>query len=287
VNIAVLGDLHGHFTLAYRILRRWEKEHNEKIDMILQVGDFGTFPPPFRVDRATTRFAKKDPDELSFVNYHCGSDEAGEILGPEASDECRISACMYFIMGNHEDFEFLAYLPGSWDDLVPVDQYGKMLYMRNGSTHRFHIGGYDLKIGCLGGIAKTCRESEDAIPSFYTKEEVKRLRANGAGIDVFLTHDVPYDTLYEKVGSQEILEFISIFQPRFHFCGHCHETGRKLDVPGGTKSFILNEVNFRRSRILNQGCFGMLNLSRDGEAIFDFVNDDWMWEYGQWNYREL
>jgi len=89
------------------------------------------------------------------------------------------------------------------------------------------------------------------------------------------------------VGSQEILEFISIFQPRFHFCGHCHETGRKLDVPGGTKSFILNEVNFRRSRILNQGCFGMLNLSRDGEAIFDFVNDDWMWEYGQWNYREL
>ncbi len=35
-NIAVLGDLHGHMTLAYRLLRRWEVEHNEAIDAILQ-----------------------------------------------------------------------------------------------------------------------------------------------------------------------------------------------------------------------------------------------------------
>ena len=29
INIAVLGDLHGHFALAYRLLVRWQRERGE------------------------------------------------------------------------------------------------------------------------------------------------------------------------------------------------------------------------------------------------------------------
>jgi len=64
--IAVIGDLHGHLTLAYRLLRRWETENNRVIDCILQVGDLGAFPDPSAVDRETRKFAEKDRDELGF-----------------------------------------------------------------------------------------------------------------------------------------------------------------------------------------------------------------------------
>lgn len=35
-NIAVLGDLHGHQTLAYRLLQRWEREHGQRVHLILR-----------------------------------------------------------------------------------------------------------------------------------------------------------------------------------------------------------------------------------------------------------
>jgi predicted phosphodiesterase len=104
--IAILGDLHGHITLAYRLLKRWEIEHSRVFSAIFQVGDFGAYPPPFRADKATMRFYEKDPDELSFVDYHLGSEEADEILGMNALPDRRISADMFFIKGNHEDFDY-------------------------------------------------------------------------------------------------------------------------------------------------------------------------------------
>jgi len=96
--IAVLGDLHGHFTLAYRILSRWQKETGFALSYILQVGDFGAYPPPFKADKATMKFYDKDPDELSFVDYYEGSEEAENILGEEAEEKYKISADMIFIL---------------------------------------------------------------------------------------------------------------------------------------------------------------------------------------------
>jgi hypothetical protein len=90
LHIAVLGDLHGHFTLAYRVLKRWEREHSLTLDLVLQVGDLGAFPPPFRLDKATKRFAEHDSDELGFAVYHAGEAEAEEVLGAEAPETLRV-----------------------------------------------------------------------------------------------------------------------------------------------------------------------------------------------------
>jgi hypothetical protein len=54
LHVAVLGDVHGHLSLAFRVLRRWEQETGVRLDLALQVGDLGAFPPPFRLDKATT-----------------------------------------------------------------------------------------------------------------------------------------------------------------------------------------------------------------------------------------
>jgi hypothetical protein len=110
--LAVAGDVHGHLTLLFRVLRRWQDETGHGLDAILQVGDLGAFPPPFRLDDATRRFAEGDPDELGFADYYAGEADAAEIFGPDAVPARALAAPMWFIKGNHEDFEFLAVPPG-------------------------------------------------------------------------------------------------------------------------------------------------------------------------------
>jgi Icc-related predicted phosphoesterase len=264
LNIAILGDLHGHFTLSYRLLKRWEKENNETIDIILQVGDLGAFPPPFKVDKTAMYFAEKDPDELSFINYYQGSLEADEILGTNGNEERKIIANMYFIKGNHEDFEFLHNLNRDSSEGIPVHYYGKIFFFKNGSMDHIGIGENMLKIGYLGGIAYNNSSGNNPISQLYTKSEVRNLFANGENIDIFLTHDVPFNTLYEDIGSLDILNFIKEFQPQYHFCGHYHKKGQKIDVPGQTKSYLLNEVNFQKSNKVKLKLYWNIKVDNQG-----------------------
>lgn len=149
--IAILGDLHGHITLAYRLLKRWEVEHNKVFSTIFQVGDFGAYPPPFRADKATMRFYEKDRDELSFVDYQQGSDEAAEILGEHALSHRRISADLFFIKGNHEDFEYLDSLPQPGPYPPSVDVYGKIFYLESGTVLPIQDGEHEFRVAALGG----------------------------------------------------------------------------------------------------------------------------------------
>lgn len=283
LNIAILGDVHGHLTLSYRLLKRWEREHDETISAILQVGDLGAYPPPLKLDKATTRFAKKDPDELGFVHYHEGSPEADAILGQDAPDEHRVDADLYFIKGNHDDFDFLAGLDTA-DGPAPVDHYHRIHFVAGGSVNQLRLGDRVLRVGALGGIRPPSPTSDPVSP-FYTKADLRRLRARGSDLDILLTHDSPHGTVYERAGSPEIRDFLLDFEPRFHFCGHYHLEGRKLDVDGPTRSYLLNEVNFHGSARLNRKCFGILRWGDATGPEFDFIDDDWLAEYTRANYR--
>ena len=42
VKFAVFGDVHGKQDLMYKSALNWEKENNDSLDFILQVGDFET-----------------------------------------------------------------------------------------------------------------------------------------------------------------------------------------------------------------------------------------------------
>ncbi len=284
--IAILGDLHGHITLAYRLLKRWEIEHSRVFSAIFQVGDFGAYPPPFRADKATMRFYEKDPDELSFVDYHLGSEEADEILGGNALPDRRISADMFFIKGNHEDFDYLDGLQRSGGNPPSVDAYGRIFYLGNGTVHAIQAGPHEIRVAGLGGVSRNGQGSTDG-SKYYSRAEYRRLCAEGFGIDLFLTHEPPYDTVFADAGSKDILEYIREYKPRLHFCGHYHEDGQELDVPGETRSFILNEVNFRKPSRLNPGCIAILKISDSGEFQVEILDDDWLQEYRRNNFRDL
>jgi hypothetical protein len=293
LDIAVLGDVHGHLTLAYRLLRRWERETGRTLDLILQVGDLGAFPPPFRLDRATKRFAESDPDELGFAGYYEGDPEAGAILGPDGPAEERIAADLVFIRGNHEDFEFLDEVAAGANAPVPVDAYQKILYLPNGGRLTFHRGSHRITIGGLGGISMDGRPGRDPVSEHYTASEVRKLRARGERIDVLVSHEPPEgaaDAIHPRYaggGSRDVLDLIRELRPKYHFAGHYHEPGQALAVPGETQSYELNAVNFVRPHRLNPGCIGILRWAGADESAFTILDEPWLKEFTRSNYRFL
>ena len=53
--ICAVGDVHGHIDAMYRIVDELERELERVVDLVLQVGDFGIWPDPQRLDEATRR----------------------------------------------------------------------------------------------------------------------------------------------------------------------------------------------------------------------------------------
>ena len=281
-RVAVLGDLHGHLTLAYTLLRRWEVEHGESIALILQVGDLGAFPTTDRLDRATLRFARKDPDELEFMDYHEGRGDAAEILDPVSESPRRIDARTCFVKWNHEDFEFLEEAGGSRAP-APVDAFRRIFYMPGGSGHAVGVGRGTLSVETLGGAALEGGPGRDGASPHYTGREARSLAAKRC--DVFLTHDAPYGAVHPGAGSRDVLRPIELMRPRYHFCGHYHEEGRRLDAPDGTESHLLNEVNSHGRSRLNRGCIGMLTWGGGAAGSFELLDEPWMAGYTRESYR--
>ena len=287
VNIAVLGDLHGHITLAYRVLRRWEKEHEETIDLILQVGDLGAYPFPEKADKTTKRFARKDPDELSFQYYYTGFPEGDEILGSGEDGSWNITSNMYFIKGNHDDFEFLDEMSYLSSLPVPVDRYERIFFMRNGMVTYLQAANHRIKTGCLGGQSLHGGPGHEPVSKYYTRAEVDMLHTTSEGLDIFLSHDAPRGALSEDRGSREVIDFIDIYQPRYHFCGHMLMDGQELEVPRKTRSFFLSHVNFKTGKQLNPGCIGILSWTDQDNNDFTFLDEIWMGNFTRSNYHVL
>ena len=58
--LAVFGDIHGRVRLMYELALSWQERTGRRLDGILQVGDFGAFPDPQRLDEATRKHARAD-----------------------------------------------------------------------------------------------------------------------------------------------------------------------------------------------------------------------------------
>jgi predicted phosphodiesterase len=274
-NIAILGDLHGHFTLALSLLKRWELESNEKIDLILQVGDMGIWPfPYYRIDSASLKHAQRDSDELSFEDYYEGRGDAEIFFN--FNSPFSVDASMIFIRGNHEDFDFLNEKAKYSHTLpVPVDYYSKFRYLPDG--HVVSVNG--LRIGGIGGVLNNKNPKAQ-----YKQKDVSKLAAEGQ-VDILLTHEPPYGALDNHKGSPDIESLILRLNPTLHFCGHYHMPGQKLEALGNTEGYILNEVNFRKRNTINPGCIGMLKWRSVDDYNFSFLSDDWLADYTRNNYR--
>jgi len=194
-RIAIIGDTHG------KIDRMIEKA--SAADLIIQVGDFGTFISPERMDKAT----RKHDGLGDLFDYYEGRK--------------RFPFPVYFVKGNHEDFEILEEIKRG---VIP-----NLHYMENGNVYT--VGG--LMVGALGGNYSPARHWLDREHhrlrgrkrKHFNHQDVSALR--NLKLDVIIAHDAPQgiglSSRYGgEPGSLEITELIEETQPEYYFFGHYH-----------------------------------------------------------------
>ena len=143
----IFGDLHGRILPAFRLALAWQREHGERVDGLLQVGDLGYFPDATRLDKATKRHAERDPLELGAEDIASPLRLADVIFSDPDTPQA-----LWFTAGNHEDHEALK----SWEhgagasaDDFPVDAYLRVRCLRDGHSATLPGG---LRVGALWGI---------------------------------------------------------------------------------------------------------------------------------------
>jgi hypothetical protein len=268
----VFGDLHGRVLPAFALARAWQREHDEPLAGLLQVGDLGYFPLSDRLDRATKKFAARDPLELGAQLVIFPSRQADELFA-----DPDVPPTLWFIAGNHEDHEMLADCfgrPGSSDTDFPVDHYGRVRCLVDGSVHPLPDG---LRLGGLWGIDD---EAPGARRHTVMGGRLNPRRAHDLAVrphDVLLTHESSRDAFFLDAGSLAISTILHSARPAFHFFGHYHGAGRMDECDfGGTHVRHLAGLEFRgKGNTAEERSVGVLRW-RDGKGTFAYLDERWL-----------
>jgi hypothetical protein len=224
MRIAVVGDVHGHLALLYAILGRWQRETGRHIDLVLQVGDLGAFPPASRIDTATRWHAERDPEELGFADFG-GDDPPATLLDPRPT--------LLFIPGNHEDHGYLELLAGRAPPNEPtyaVSGDGRIAALRSGRIWTFEAGGESVRIGGVSGVAGRRRKQHQHPRLHLQEDEALALASRSPGaFDLFISHERPAGIdarlRHDLGGSDALRVLIDEAQPRLAFFGHYEKAG--------------------------------------------------------------
>lgn len=268
MNIAIVGDVHGHLSLMYAILGRWRREHGVDIDLILQLGDLGAFASSTHLDQATKRFAARDPEELGFSEF-AGASPPATLLDPRP--------LLVFIPGNHEDFVHLE----DADRVAPelqstfsVSNDRKIHALRSGKIYCFEKSGVTLRIAGVSGVGNKDHKKSLHHRARLNEDHAIALAEHGPGaFDVLISHDAPTGIAGGPPGNEALRVVIDEVQPKLAFFAHYDWIGE--DTIGATGIYGL-------------GCCSY-NTKRPG--------DDWpvqtngfimlTWQDGQWNVNRL
>ncbi|MBT5023563.1 metallophosphoesterase [Candidatus Woesearchaeota archaeon] len=236
MRFAILGDLHGHITLALNQIHKWEQFSNLKFDAILQVGDIGAFNEHTVLDKVTLEMSEKDPDELGFKNYLNQSKEGDFFFGENGVLK---NTPFYFINGNHDDLKLLE---SKNNDLNKICYYSQIEYIPSGK--KITLEKKDLK-STIGSLGYT-----------YANRDLKLISND---INILLSH-VPPKSHLNEYGDQNITELKTILPDAFHFFGHSHDQAVSQSVPYKNQ-YGLNEVNIKKGE-LKQSSIGFLEISQ-------------------------
>ena len=206
-----------------------------RFDYVLHVGDFGVWPDPNRVDKATRKH-----------------DGAGDFPVWFADDRAAPRPTV-FIKGKHEDFVWLdEQLKAGRREILPGLTYlpsGDVIDIGE-SRERIRIGGIG---GCHGpsNYERRSRDLQGLAKRHFTHDECERLSSHG-GVDVLLLHDAPAGvefTWRRKDGSvrrryqseaEGLAQAVARAHPRVCFFGHHHT---RLDAEiAGVRCIGLNKV---------------------------------------------
>jgi Icc-related predicted phosphoesterase len=235
VFICAADDIHGAMVRLYDDVQVFEAALGIRFDWVLHVGDFGVWPDPARIDRASRNH-----------------DGAGDFAGWLA-DGRRAPRSTVFIKGNHEDFAWL-------DAQRNLEVLPGLIYLRNGRTIDLNdFRGQTIRVGGVGGCygpsdyARPSQALQGYSRRHYTHDEVNSL-ASASHVDIVLTHDAPAGVRFERSrGSSYISEaagldaLLARLRPRVCLFGHHHA---RVDAEiSGVRCIGLNKVGCRGSLV--------------------------------------
>lgn len=224
--VCASGDTHGALDRLFQDVVEFERACKVRFEALLHVGDFGVWPDPARVDRAT--------------RDHEGAGDFPKWL----ADGRRAPVPTWFIKGNHEDFEWLE--THGVSEVLPG-----LHYIRNGNAVEIGDGPRRIRVAGIGGcfgpsdFRKPGKQLKGYSRRHYTLDEIekaKKLRS----VDVLLLHDAPLGIAIQKgrrgyVSTAEgLAEAVSFMRPRVCFFGHHH--ARVRDEVDGVPCIGLNIV---------------------------------------------
>jgi len=231
--IAAFGDVHGAWDAMYAYCEyaAAASRPSEPISLglVLQCGDIGLFSRDSILDKATSRFAMRDPTELGAVDFLDGSRP--------------IPIPTLFVRGNHEDFS-----------LLPPSGHGPVgkatgRYHIYGALVQIQVAGRSITIAGVGGITRHSRRYSDEMdeatsPARYiTRFEVEALQSLRPGsVDILIAHDGPAGYALRRApdaGSRVLLGLIHHLQPKLFLHGHYHDPPDPLRI-GRTLCVCLN-----------------------------------------------
>jgi Icc-related predicted phosphoesterase len=279
MKIALFSDVHGRLRVILHLIRNWQMAHREYLDGALIAGDLGCFPDLTKVDKATQRWLKNDPEEAGFSLFFSHPHSLVErLFQPEYGEFSDVRCCIFFVAGNHEDCAFLnarQQAVGKTNTFT-VDCYQRIHCISDGTIANVHgKDGKKLRVAGLWGIENTSQQA----PYKIKTASIQQLESQRqTGFDLLLTHDAPSGT-YPMGGSLLIAKVIKACQPSVHLFGHVHQINSQHEfrTPNcRTRSFIFKDIAFGKK--MNENLSGaMAILDWDGEdAHTSLVTDCWL-----------
>ncbi|WP_158301582.1 metallophosphoesterase family protein [Paenibacillus mesophilus] len=268
MKIAFVGDLHGRVLHSLAIMSKWQIQHKQKLDWIIQVGDFGAYPHPNDQLKQKRRI-DLDPSQFDFSRYLRAE---GKLADQLQYIRTHFARPVYFIRGNHEDFEWLAEISSrSSHPTESIDPFGLFAYVKDGTV----IKTDGPTIAFLGGVDNKIADSRS-----IDEEAYRKLTSYPRGeINILVTHDAPYGAIInedgELRGSQMLLELIETIQPKYMIGGHFHHMNGPKTF-GATTYLGLNLIIYHKADetgTVKPGSFALLDTD-NGEL--SFITDEWL-----------
>lgn len=262
--IGFVGDLHGHVLEMLAVVCRWQREENRKLNLIVQLGDFGivyddTDPERFPPDS----YERLDPGQFDLTRMLRAKGDLATSLHELRKE---LLSPIKFIAGNHDS-------PESLHDFV--DPFGLFEFVPDGTV---------MQIGGMGVAFVGCPPGHVPISS----EIVEQLLGVTEGVDVLASHTGPYGVSRgyrgDVHGSHEVSRLIEELRPRYCLSGDFHRAIGPLEM-GPTTYFGLPGITSDRwhpFRGVSPGSLAVLDIAAESLTL---IERDWLKEIGGFGVR--
>ena len=253
------------------------------LDGILEAGDLGFFPDVTKLDNATKRFARSDPEELDLPII---SDDRNQCATTSCSDVRSTAIRLHWKLS-------VATSSGVTAITKTTTRLRKSPSVSVLASRRFQPALLPAERRSYRRRRNDCRaisgapEGDDVERSDrsvlgrnVSHRAVQRLR--GKSCDILLPHCAPrgIGSESDRFGSDLLRETVQEMQPVFQLYGH-HSRPIPQATIGRTQCVWLNDTNFSKTRDatyngpLEPGCMAIIRWRSEDDNELTVINDDW------------